>query len=141
MRTPFLLPNKRGTLFSLSRLFANAYRQPRVRVGGIIAMPENNSATGTRTRVARVRAEYPNQLDYSGACCKQNIISQRRGYNVPSLCTHVEFAFYFFHVVPYSTMTTYRRRQTPCDLLGCLHICYRRCCCEDVLVHRWMSIC
>ena len=28
----------------------------------------NNSATGTRTRVARVRAEYPNQLDYSGCC-------------------------------------------------------------------------
>ena len=27
-----------------------------------------NSATGTRTRVARVRAEYPNQLDYSGCC-------------------------------------------------------------------------
>ena len=27
---------------------------------------ETNSATGTRTRVARVRAEYPNQLDYSG---------------------------------------------------------------------------
>ena len=26
----------------------------------------HNSATGTRTRVARVRAEYPNQLDYSG---------------------------------------------------------------------------
>ena len=26
------------------------------------------SATGTRTRVARVRAEYPNQLDYSGFC-------------------------------------------------------------------------
>ena len=25
-----------------------------------------NSAAGTRTRVARVRAEYPNQLDYSG---------------------------------------------------------------------------
>ncbi len=25
-----------------------------------------HSATGTRTRVARVRAEYPNQLDYSG---------------------------------------------------------------------------
>ena len=25
-----------------------------------------NSATGTQTRVARVRAEYPNQLDYSG---------------------------------------------------------------------------
>ena len=27
-----------------------------------------SSATGTRTRVARVRAEYPNQLDYSGIC-------------------------------------------------------------------------
>ena len=25
-----------------------------------------NSATGTRTRAARVRAEYPNQLDYGG---------------------------------------------------------------------------
>ena len=25
-----------------------------------------NSATGTRTQVARVRAEYPNQLDYGG---------------------------------------------------------------------------
>ena len=25
-----------------------------------------HSATGTRTRVAQVRAEYPNQLDYSG---------------------------------------------------------------------------
>ena len=24
------------------------------------------SATGTRTQVARVKAEYPNQLDYSG---------------------------------------------------------------------------
>ena len=26
-----------------------------------------NSATGTRTRVARVRAEYPNQLGYGGS--------------------------------------------------------------------------
>ena len=26
----------------------------------------NSSATGTRTRLARVRAEYPSQLDYSG---------------------------------------------------------------------------
>ena len=26
-----------------------------------------NSGTGTRARVARVRAEYPNQLDYTGA--------------------------------------------------------------------------
>ena len=29
-----------------------------------------NSATGTRTRVARVRAEYPNQLDYYGGSCQ-----------------------------------------------------------------------
>ena len=29
--------------------------------------PSEISATGTRTRVARVRAEYPNQLDYSGS--------------------------------------------------------------------------
>ena len=29
---------------------------------------KKHSATGTRTRVARVRAEYPNQLDYSGCC-------------------------------------------------------------------------
>ena len=31
-----------------------------------ICLASENSATGTRTRVARVRAEYPNQLDYSG---------------------------------------------------------------------------
>ena len=30
------------------------------------ATSQETSATGTRTRVARVRAEYPNQLDYSG---------------------------------------------------------------------------
>ena len=31
-----------------------------------MVLQSTNSATGTRTRVARVRAEYPNQLDYSG---------------------------------------------------------------------------
>ena len=35
------------------------------------SLPEN-SATGTRTRVARVRAEYPNQLDYSGLMIHEN---------------------------------------------------------------------
>ena len=30
-----------------------------------------NSATGTRTRVARVRAEYPNQLDYGGGVLQE----------------------------------------------------------------------
>ena len=34
---------------------------------------QKSSATGTRTRVARVRAEYPNQLDYSGTC-KYNVL-------------------------------------------------------------------
>ena len=33
-----------------------------------VAMVQN-SATGTRARVAWVRAEYPNQLDYSGSVC------------------------------------------------------------------------
>ena len=37
-----------------------------------IKASEQNSATGTRTRVARVRAEYPNQLDYSGFCSTQS---------------------------------------------------------------------
>ena len=32
----------------------------------MVCLPSKNSATETRTRVARVRAEYPNQLDYSG---------------------------------------------------------------------------
>ena len=35
---------------------------------GVVCPREMHSATGTRTRVARVRAEYPNQLDYSGFC-------------------------------------------------------------------------
>jgi hypothetical protein len=37
-----------------------------------------NSATGTRTRVARVRAEYPNQLDYSGVVsfCASGLIAR-----------------------------------------------------------------
>ena len=33
----------------------------------LLLLPQQNSATGTRTRVTRVRAEYPNQLDYSGS--------------------------------------------------------------------------
>ena len=33
----------------------------------LLLLPQQNSATGTQTRVARERAEYPNQLDYSGS--------------------------------------------------------------------------
>ena len=36
---------------------------------GVLPRQVEHSATGTRTRVARVRAEYPNQLDYSGCTC------------------------------------------------------------------------
>ena len=36
--------------------------------GVLLQQCRKNSAMGTRTRVARVRAEYPNQLDYSGFC-------------------------------------------------------------------------
>ena len=51
-------------------LKANLLRQETV-VSSALQPPDDkasqiNSATGTRTRVARVRAEYPNQLDYSG---------------------------------------------------------------------------
>ena len=38
----------------------------------------NSSATGARARVAWVRAEYPNQLDYSGAECNFTQILSRR---------------------------------------------------------------
>ena len=39
---------------------------PGLEPGSLGWEPSINSATGTRTRVARVRAEYPNQLDYGG---------------------------------------------------------------------------
>ena len=39
-----------------------------------LRMPKS-SATGTRTRVARERAEYLNQLDYSGPCLNSHMQS------------------------------------------------------------------
>ena len=47
-----------------------------------VAPTSNNSATRTRSRVARVRAEYPNQLDYSGpvkdtTCTLQKVFMNR----------------------------------------------------------------
>ena len=48
-----------------------------------LCMPKS-SATGTRTRVARVRAEYPNQLDYSGICIYKmspSFLSDRRSWS------------------------------------------------------------
>ena len=48
----------------------------------VVICMRSNSATGTRTRVARVRAEYPNQLDYSGVRIRlprqsQTLLSKR----------------------------------------------------------------
>ena len=40
----------------------------RDRVGCDMMKPQKSSDTGTRTQVARVKAEYPNQLDYIGIC-------------------------------------------------------------------------
>ena len=54
LKVPGSIPGL-GTIISTSRL-----SRP-----GLVSQ---NSATGTQTRVARVRAEYPNQLDYSGSC-------------------------------------------------------------------------
>ena len=47
--------------------FARGRHQP-AHVAWPAVPASRHSATGTRTRVARVRAEYPNQLDYSGCC-------------------------------------------------------------------------
>ena len=52
------IKNKEGCLHAAIRVFANDAEHCIFK----------SSATGTRTRVAWVRAEYPNQLDYSGVC-------------------------------------------------------------------------
>ena len=51
---------------SQSRTLLVEVRPPRRAPQGLAPRKLPNSATGTRARVARVRAEYPNQLDYSG---------------------------------------------------------------------------
>jgi extradiol dioxygenase family protein len=47
---------------------AHTHRHAPLHDGHPATTAQIDSATGTRTRVARVRAEYPNQLDYSGSC-------------------------------------------------------------------------
>ena len=49
-----------------------------------VVPPSASSATGTRTRVARVRAEYPNQLDYSGFDNKLTSITHDQLLRIPS---------------------------------------------------------
>ena len=46
-----------------------------------------NSTTGTRTQVARVRAEYPNQLDYEGSAMIS--IEKRRRFAGGSECARL----------------------------------------------------
>ena len=72
-----------------------------------------NSATGTRTRVARVRAEYPNQLDYSGCCIKFDhgpLQQMFRDQHMPVLSKHVR-----------TPLLTFRPTLTPtrCQWLCC----------------------
>ena len=43
---------------------------------------QQNSATGTRSRVARVRAEYPNQLDYGGGVLQEMQFKQQIGQSL-----------------------------------------------------------
>ena len=62
--------NKRlpQSILLLERLWLNKFRCPRQTGEGRCI----NSATGTRAQVARVRAEYPNQLDYSDSGSRQH---------------------------------------------------------------------
>ena len=54
-----------------------------------IMICSTHSATGTRTRVARVRAEYPNQLDCSGWMTKSNLLMGcGRGKRVNEPCAN-----------------------------------------------------
>ena len=59
----------------------------------------HNSATGTRTRVARVRAEYPNQLDYRGIRAHLNFNSNLRRKTLDFLCDFL-FLFVWTLIVP-----------------------------------------
>ena len=79
----------------------------------MIQRGKNHSATGTRTRVARVRAEYPNQLDYSGCCIKFDhgpLQQMFRDQHMPVLSKHVR-----------TPLLTFRPTLTPtrCQWLCC----------------------
>jgi hypothetical protein len=59
-----------GTLLCVWKTKANSWANLSISgsyITVVLASDSKYSATGTRTRVARVRAEYPNQLDYSGS--------------------------------------------------------------------------
>ena len=68
---------------------------------------KKHSATGTRTRVARVRAEYPNQLDYSGCCINldHGPLQQLYGYEqMPALGKDVCTPLLTFRPTPIPTL-------------------------------------
>ena len=48
-----------------------------------------SSGTGTRTRVARVRAEYPNQLDYTGDAIESECMT----FSPAHILKHVSIPF------------------------------------------------
>ena len=67
---------------------------------------KKHSATGTRTRVARVRAEYPNQLDYSGCCIDFDhgpLQQLFRAEHLPVLSKHVRAPLLTFRPTPTPT--------------------------------------
>ena len=60
-----------------------------------------NSTTGTRARVARVRAEYPNQLDYSGGVVAVNTCSASLTtwfQQVPASHQHKTYIYIYSHI-------------------------------------------
>ena len=64
-----------------------------------IKWDQPNSATGTRTRVTRARAEYPDQLDYS-RCWYDSASAGRLSSRVASCCTPLPHLQLLLHVLP-----------------------------------------
>ena len=67
---------------------------------------KKHSAAGTRTQVAPVRAEYPNQLDYSGCCIDfgHGPLQQLfRAGHLPVLSKHVRAPLLTFRPTPTPT--------------------------------------
>ena len=64
-------------LFACDKVFLKRFLFGALSLSLSLSLTSKYSATGTRTRVARVRAEYPNQLDYSGSCLSNSLGSVR----------------------------------------------------------------
>ena len=81
-------------------------------------------AHGTRARVARVRAEYPNQLDYSGFCWAQEGATVPQDACVLSQQGHAGTAVVFKHL-PFDPKVSHQdgrvRGQATLDVCGQRH--------------------